>query len=137
MFWFKTVVACVGRLGITMTFEMVVFVNTELYPTFVRNFGVSVCSTLCDVGGIVAPFLLYRLAVVWLELPLIIFGCLAFVAGGLVLLLPETRGVPLPDTIDDIEFPERVKEKTKLQTQQLANLLPNSNVSSCKEPAAV
>lgn len=36
MFWFKTAVACIGRLGITMTFEMVVFVNTELYPTFVR-----------------------------------------------------------------------------------------------------
>lgn len=36
MFWFKTAVACVGRLGITMTFELVVFLNTELYPTFIR-----------------------------------------------------------------------------------------------------
>uniref|UniRef100_A0A8C7WU16 Solute carrier family 22 member 3 n=1 Tax=Oryzias sinensis TaxID=183150 RepID=A0A8C7WU16_9TELE len=109
LFLLKTTVARIGRLGITMAFDMVVFVNTELYPTFVLAAVLSAGTwgCLCDVGGIVAPFLLYRLAVIWLELPLIIFGFLAFLAGGLVLLLPETRGVPLPDSIQDVEFPER------------------------------
>uniref|UniRef100_A0A3Q3WYI3 Solute carrier family 22 member 3 n=1 Tax=Mola mola TaxID=94237 RepID=A0A3Q3WYI3_MOLML len=118
--WFKTLVACVGRLGITMAFEMVVFVNTELYPTFVRNLGVSVCSSLCDF---------------WLELPLIIFGVVAIIAGGLVLLLPETKGVPLPDTIDDIEFPNRKKEDIEENQQMTTPLKPD--VTNNKETTTV
>ncbi|XP_062428303.1 solute carrier family 22 member 3 isoform X2 [Rhea pennata] len=101
--WFKTTVATLGRLGITMAFEIVYLVNTELYPTTLRNFGVSVCSSLCDLGGIIAPFLLFRLAAIWLELPLIIFSILAVVCGLLVLLLPETKGIALPETVEGVE----------------------------------
>ncbi|XP_054250039.1 solute carrier family 22 member 3 [Indicator indicator] len=101
--WLKMTVATLGRLGITMAFEIVYLVNTELYPTTLRNFGVSLCSSLCDLGGIIAPFLLFRLAAIWLELPLIIFSILAVVCGLLVLLLPETKGISLPETVEDVE----------------------------------
>nr|XP_060609660.1 solute carrier family 22 member 2-like [Anolis sagrei ordinatus] len=103
MHWLKIIAASLGRLGITMAFEMVCFVNTELYPTFLRNLGVMVCSSLCDFGGIISPFVVYRLTEIWPQLPLLVFTAVAIVAAGSVLLLPETKGRNLPETIDDVE----------------------------------
>ncbi|XP_009635480.1 solute carrier family 22 member 2 isoform X1 [Egretta garzetta] len=101
--WLKVIAACIGRMGITMAFEMVCFVNTELYPTYIRNLGVMVCSSLCDIGGVIVPFIVYRLVEVWHDLPLIVFTVLGLIAGGLVLLLPETKGRVLPETVEDVE----------------------------------
>nr|XP_025874534.1 solute carrier family 22 member 1-like [Vulpes vulpes] len=101
--WLNITVACVGRMGITIVFQMVCLVNAELYPTFVRNLGVMVCSSLCDLGGIITPFLVFRLMEVWQGLPLTLFAGLGLIAGGVTLLLPETKGITLPETIEDAE----------------------------------
>ncbi|XP_053448628.1 solute carrier family 22 member 2 isoform X2 [Nycticebus coucang] len=71
--WLRIAASCLGRMGITMAFEMVCLVNAELYPTFIRNLGVLVCSSVCDIAGIITPFLVYRLTDIWLELPLVVF----------------------------------------------------------------
>uniref|UniRef100_A0A8D2CZR1 Solute carrier family 22 member 1 n=1 Tax=Sciurus vulgaris TaxID=55149 RepID=A0A8D2CZR1_SCIVU len=105
--WLNVVVACLGRMGITIVLQMVCLVNTELYPTFIRNLGVMVCSALCDVGGIFTPFLVFRLMEIWQGLPLVLFGVLGLTAGGMTLLLPETKGAALPETIEDAENLQR------------------------------
>lgn len=123
--WLNIGVACVGRMGITIVFQMVCLVNAELYPTFIRNLGVMVCSSLCDLGGIITPFLVFRLMEVWQGLPLMLFAALGLIAGGMALLLPETKGVALPETIEDAENLRRKakpKEKTiylQVQTSEL------------------
>lgn len=55
--------------------------NPDLCIFACRNLGVNFCSSSCDIGSIVAPFVLYRLAAVWKDLPLIIFGM--FVSSGM------------------------------------------------------
>ncbi|XP_063299677.1 solute carrier family 22 member 2 [Pelobates fuscus] len=101
--WLKVTLGCVSRMGITLSYEMICLVNAELYPTFIRNLGIMVCSSMCDLGGTITPFLVYRLADVWKELPLIVFAVLGTLSGILVLLLPETKGLSLPETIEEAE----------------------------------
>ncbi|XP_045150385.1 solute carrier family 22 member 2 isoform X3 [Echinops telfairi] len=121
--WLKVTVACLGRMGITLAYEMVCLVNTELYPTFIRNLGVLVCSSMCDIGGILTPFLVYRLTDVWHELPLMVFAVVGLIAGGLVLLLPETKGKTLPETIEEVENMQRPrKSKEKMIYLQVKKL---------------
>ncbi|KAM8945320.1 solute carrier family 22 member 2 [Pelodytes ibericus] len=101
--WLKVTLSCIGRMGITLSFEMICLVNAELYPTFIRNMGIMVCSSMCDLGGTITPFIVYRLADVWNELPLLVFAGLGILSGILVLLLPETKGRTLPETIAEVE----------------------------------
>ncbi|XP_076976888.1 solute carrier family 22 member 1 [Tamandua tetradactyla] len=128
LYWLNLVVTCIGRMGITIVFEMVCLVNAELYPTFIRNLGMMVCSSLCDVGGIITPFIVFRLMEVWQALPLILFAVFGLVAGGMTLFLPETKGIALPETIEDAENLQR-KAKPKenmiyLQIQTSESVVP-------------
>ncbi|XP_072907643.1 solute carrier family 22 member 3-like [Hemitrygon akajei] len=118
----KTAVTTLARFGITISLSILFLMTNELYPTSVRSMGASACLSMSDVGGIAAPFILYTLTTVWTELPLVIFGALALVAGGLMMLLPETRGIRLPETISDVENIMRLYRRGQDDCKEMINL---------------
>lgn len=53
--------------------------------------------------GISVTTLVFLLEEVWSQLPSLIFFLVAFAASLVTLLLPETKNIRLPETIEDVE----------------------------------
>ncbi|XP_042224923.1 organic cation transporter protein-like isoform X2 [Homarus americanus] len=100
--WLVITLAMTGKLCITASYAIVYVLTAEIFPTVVRNVGVGSSSMVARVGGALAPFI-NVLGDQWQPLPLLIFGSMSLSAGVLTLLLPETLGQQLPETIKDGE----------------------------------
>ncbi|XP_066293694.1 organic cation transporter protein-like [Branchiostoma lanceolatum] len=98
----RVAVAMISRFCITGAFESTTIYTLELFPTVTRNIGMGFSSTASSIGSIVSPFV-WLLADLWRPAPYILFGVMAVVAGLLCMLLPETKGEQLPQTLEDGE----------------------------------
>ncbi|XP_029956498.1 solute carrier family 22 member 5 [Salarias fasciatus] len=94
-----------GKFAVTTAYAIVYAYSAELYPTVLRNTAVGACSMAARIGSIIAPFFIY-LRSYSVSLPYILMGSLTVGSGLLSLLLPESFGMPLPDTISHMQrFP--------------------------------
>lgn len=59
-------------------------------------------STIARLGAMVAPFV-PLLGNYWRSVPLLLFGIVSLIGGLLALMLPETLGRKLPDTVEEAE----------------------------------
>ncbi|KAK4327425.1 hypothetical protein Pmani_002089 [Petrolisthes manimaculis] len=75
MSWLVMVLVLLGKLCISGAFQIITVYSSELFPT----------------EGEKVPWL-----------PSVIFGCVSVIAGATTMILRETKGVPLPDTITDL-----------------------------------
>ncbi|XP_043925126.1 solute carrier family 22 member 5 isoform X2 [Protopterus annectens] len=100
----------IGKFGVTAAFSMVYVYSSELYPTVVRNMGVGVCSMASRLGSIISPYFVF-LGQYDEYLPYILMGSLTVLSGILTIFLPESFGIPLPDTIDQMQMVKGVKYK--------------------------
>uniref|UniRef100_F7EKA1 Solute carrier family 22 member 16 n=2 Tax=Monodelphis domestica TaxID=13616 RepID=F7EKA1_MONDO len=91
-----------GKFAIGVAFGLIYLYTAELYPTFIRSLAVGSGSMLCRVGSVIAPFCVY-LTSVWVFMPQLLVGIMAFLTGMLTLMLPETLGKPLTNTWEEAE----------------------------------
>ncbi|XP_008201109.2 solute carrier family 22 member 21 [Tribolium castaneum] len=88
-----------GKLFVTVSYMTIYIYTAELFPTSSRHSAFAVCSMFGCVGSMLAPQV-PLLAKVYKPLPLMVFSALAFTAGLLAFLFPETKDTKNPDEID-------------------------------------
>ncbi|XP_068115931.1 solute carrier family 22 member 6-B-like [Hyperolius riggenbachi] len=98
----QIVMAVFGKGCLAASFSCLFLFTGELYPTVIRQSGMGMGTMMARLGGIIAP-LVQMTADYYQHLPLIIFSLSSVGSGVAALFLPETLGVPLPETIEDVE----------------------------------
>ncbi|KAM6188577.1 LOW QUALITY PROTEIN: solute carrier family 22 member 6-like [Sarcoramphus papa] len=94
--------AVIGKGSLAASFNCAYIFTGELFPTVIRQTGMGLGGTMARVGGMVAP--LVRMAAdVTPVLPLVIYGAAPIISAIATCFLPETRNVPLPETVKDVE----------------------------------
>lgn len=98
----RTCLAVFGKGCLAASFNCCYLYSGELYPTIIRQTGMGWVSMMARVGAMVAPMVLLTSDyIAWL--PGLIYGGAPIISGLAGMFLPETRGIPLPDTIQDVE----------------------------------
>lgn len=99
----QSVTAAFGKFGCAGAFGIASIFTSELFPTLVRSAVLGAENEAARVGGIAAPFIvLLGTSLNATSLPFLIFGVTSITAGALIFTLPETLGLPTPDTMKDM-----------------------------------
>jgi OCT family organic cation transporter-like MFS transporter 4/5 len=102
IFWMQICLFLLGKMAITSSFTIVFVYSAEMLPTLIRSSIVGAFSTLARFFSLIAPFV-PLLQNYFAFLPLLVFGTFSFLSGILALMLPETLGAKLPDSIEEAE----------------------------------
>jgi len=100
--WPIVVLALIGNFCTTMCFAILYMYSGELMPTTVRAAGVGSCSLVSKVGGVMSTTVA-ALADYHVVIPNILFASLALTSAALTIMVPETKGRPMPETLDDVD----------------------------------
>ncbi|XP_075677374.1 organic cation transporter protein-like [Dermatophagoides pteronyssinus] len=113
----KMWLAILGKMSISGSFSLIYVYSAEIFPTILRITGLGMCSFCSRFGAMSAPYLL-QLHLFGDSFPFRVIGIITLLAGIVSILLPETKGKKLPDTLAEVE-------QLKYTNKQLILLLNN------------
>jgi hypothetical protein len=86
-------------------FIFLMLITAELFPTSLRCTGMGICFSFKMIGElVVSPYLLAHNS----EMNRLVYGLLTLIFGALALFLPETKNLPLPRTILQVNKPDKL-----------------------------
>ncbi|XP_034436315.1 organic cation transporter protein isoform X1 [Hippoglossus hippoglossus] len=125
----RTVLAMIGKFGITASLSIIYVYSAEVFPTVIRQNGIGLSSMCARTGGVLAP-MMYLLRSISPQAPMLLCGLCPLLGSALTLLLPETANKPLPDTIEDIEGTNLSEEDGGVKPVIFDTSLKNMNTGS-------
>ena len=111
---FATAFALLGKMCIAASFKISYLLSGEVFATSIRNSAMGLVSGVARIGAILAPFIVMA-GEASPGLQFSVFGLLGLTGGLLALKLPETRGLPLPETVAEM-LVDKSKKLNKLLT---------------------
>ncbi|KAK7065316.1 hypothetical protein SK128_011813, partial [Halocaridina rubra] len=101
--WLSITVVMIGKLSISVAFQIVFLYASELFPTEVRTRGAGSAMMSSRAGAMVSPYLMSSLGSLYPWTIPVVFGLAAIIASLAPLPLKDTLDAVLPDTIADLE----------------------------------
>lgn len=106
-------------LGYTTQF---IYIN-ELFPTVARSGGFGLCTTVGRLGATIEPWISILIEPWGEKAALFIYAAKMLLIAGLVMMLPETFGNALPDTLEEGELFARKRSSKKEKAKRNAECL--------------
>jgi hypothetical protein len=103
----RIALASVGKFGVSGAFAIASVLTGELHPTLIRSAVLGAMNQAARIGAVAAPFVAMAGGGgvpdgAAARVPFLTFGVASLGAAALISTLPETNGMPLPDTMADM-----------------------------------
>ncbi|XP_053640597.2 organic cation transporter protein isoform X2 [Cherax quadricarinatus] len=101
--WLVVTLALAGKVCISGAFQLIYVYGSELFPTEVRLQGLGAASVSAQLASVILPYITTYLGPLVPWAPSVIFSSMSLMAGVTSMVLHETAGEVLPDTITDLK----------------------------------